>query len=89
MQEGMVGVDLTGFGSAWKPLPKGCPGRWKPLPGDVALRQLASCGPGGGGHQWLQEKEPVDLIEARMEVGKAEEEGPAGARSWGLGVGDA
>lgn len=89
MQEEMAGVDLTGYGSAWKPLPKGCPGWWKPLAGDIALRQLASCRPECGCHQQLQDKEPGDLIEAGMEVGKAEEEGPAGARSWGLGVGGA
>lgn len=80
MQEGMAGVDLTGYGSAWKPLPEGCPGWCKPL---------ASCRPELEGHQQLQDKEPGDLIEAGMEVGKAEEEGPAGARSQGLGVGGA
>lgn len=36
-----------------------------------------------GGHQRLQEKEPVGLVEAGMEVGKAEEEEPAGTRSRG------
>ena len=56
---------------------------------NVAPRQLHPAGQRGG-HQRLQGKEPVDLIEVPgCRWGKAEEEGPARAKSRQLGVGSA